>query len=155
GSTILILTSVLLPWAVKKIEQKIPFKVRELQILGISKFEFPRLTEWLPVEKGDPVYGGNWVKRSIDKLKEDPRIERAIVSRSMTGNVMIQIGERKNEALVNLNRLQFIDRDANLLGPVSPQSIQKIADLVTFTGPWGGKRSIHGFENQLKEGIVL
>jgi hypothetical protein len=154
SSVLLLSTSILLPKAIKRIERKIPFKVKELQVLGGNSFKIPNLSEWLSVKEGDPVYG-NWVGKSIDKLKENPRVEQAIVARSMTGEVMVKIGERKDEALVNLKTLHFIDKEAHILGPVDSDSRKNVADLVTLTGPWGEKGTIRGYENQLREGMMI
>lgn len=150
---LLVCFSAAMPFAIRRVERKIPMKVKELHISGISELKTPDVTNLLQIHEGDPLYG-KLTQKSVEKLKENPRVDRAVVARSITGEVMVNIGERKTEALMNADRLYYIDKDANVLGLADLRSVEKL-DLVVMTGPWGGKKSTQGYEDRLKEGVQL
>lgn len=143
---------VVLPGTMRNWGDRLPIKIRQLHVEGTKALSSIDLKSMAGFHKGEPLFG-EWGKDVVKKLKEHPRIERVTVARDATGKVFVRVAERKAAAMVNLDRLYFVDREGNLLGPADLRS-PEADDLVVFTGPWRKVPAV-GMKEQLVEGLGL
>jgi cell division septal protein FtsQ len=107
-------------------------RIRQLEVMGLSAIPSVDFNELLGIEKGKPVMG-EWLKKSAALASANPRVGNVTVSRSMTGEVQVRVRERKAQALLNLDRLYYIDGEANILGSARFDSPEAL-DLPVITG---------------------
>ncbi|MFH1263720.1 MAG: FtsQ-type POTRA domain-containing protein [Pseudomonadota bacterium] len=147
-----IAATVFLPRFIRELERKIPFTVRNLHVQGakaLSKIEVQALSG---IQEGGPLFG-RWRDEALKKMALHPRLERVTVARDVTGQIVVRVAERKVAALVNLDRLHFVDRDGNVLEAADASS-PEAAKLVVLTGPWKEKDA-PSLSSRLTEGLEI
>ncbi len=108
--------------------EKLPMKIRELHVQGAKALSAIELKALAGVQEGSPLFG-KWPAEVLAKVKQNPRVERVALVRDVTGKIVMHVAERKAEALVNLDRLYFVDREGNVLEAASPTSAG-VANLI-------------------------
>ena len=146
-----------LPWAVKNVGAKVPVKVKGLQIWGQTVLSENDLKSLSGIRKGDPLFAGS-VESVVSRLTSHPRVAQAAVTRNATGEVQIQVVERKPAALVSLNdnALYFVDAKGNLFAKADLQH-PRASELVVITGPWkiGGKNNARPDPSEFRQALEL
>ena len=130
----------------------ISLKVKGLKIQGLNTVNEMDLARLSGIEIGDPLFGVG-IDRALSRIMSIPRVESASVIRSVDGKVTIQVLERKASALINLDRLYYVDTAGNVLEPArwnAPESL----DFTVFTGPWSGK-AVDPDQNRIVEALRL
>jgi cell division protein FtsQ len=123
----------LVPWLAGRAKLDVAARVRALHLDSVLGAPSVDWREVLGVRKGDPLFG-TWTRRSAKTLSENPRVASATVARSMTGEVFVQVAERRAAAILNLNGLKYVDTAGHVLGPVG--KADRWADLPVISGPW-------------------
>jgi cell division protein FtsQ len=122
----------------KKASARWPARVSEFRVEGMKALSSPVAKELSSLWEGKSLFG-SFVSRSkeaVQTLGQNPRVANVTVLRDMTGQVLVKVAERQPAALVNLDRLYYVDREGLLLDPVTPDS-SEAANLVILTGDWG------------------
>jgi hypothetical protein len=141
-----------LPKLFRDLGERIPMKIREFHVQGAKVLSTVDLKSMAGLHEGSPLFG-NWSRDAVEKVKQHPRVERVAVARDVTGKVFVKVSERKAAAMVNLDRLYFVDREGNVLDVADPRS-PDAADLVVFTGPWRKVPAV-GLKEEVVNGFEL
>jgi hypothetical protein len=149
---LVVAAAVFLPRWFRDLGERIPAKVRQMHVLGTKALSSIQIQALTGVQDGTPLFGG-WQKEALEKVKKHPRIERVAVVRDVTGKVVVAVSEWKAAALVNLERLYFIDREGRVLEATDAGS-PEVANLVVLTGPWKEKDA-PSLKGRLSEGLAL
>ena len=128
---------IILPNWVRRLKDRLPMKVRNLQVQGIKALSALDLKVLSGIQEGSPLFG-SWVEGALARVSSNPRVAKVTVIRDVTGQVVIRVAERQPKALVNFDQLYYIDREGKILEQVRPNSPEAL-NLVVITGPWSGK----------------
>ncbi|HLG19076.1 MAG TPA: FtsQ-type POTRA domain-containing protein [Bdellovibrionota bacterium] len=146
-----------LPWLVRSTLPKLPVNVRELYVSGGSLLSALDIRSMAKVDRGQKLFSAS-MERVVQRVKADPRVERVAVVRNATGDMAIQVTERKAAALINLDDLYYADAEGTILGSV-PAGAKDMESLPIVTGPWKGsaknRKSIPEIRSALELMAVL
>lgn len=144
--------AVFVPRWFRDLGERLPMKIRELHVQGAKALSAIELKALAGIQEGAPLFG-KWPAEVLAKVKQNPRVERVTLVRDVTGKIVMHVAERKAEALVNLDRLYFVDREGNVLEAADPTSAG-VANLIVLTGPWKKEKRPEP-RAQLAEGLAL
>jgi cell division septal protein FtsQ len=153
GGCLLLAAVALAPYVLKRQKIRMPMRVRQLQVSGLSHFKSLEVKDLLDLKRGDSLFG-SWTKTSEEKIRSNPKLEGGTIARSLTGEVFMVVKERKVAALLNLDRLYFVDEQGNILGPAAANEGPAM-DLVVLSGPWSGKESRELLASRVRTAMEL
>ncbi len=90
------------------------FRVAEIKIDGVHITNKKKVLALSQLKEGENIFEID-LKQTVARVIENPMIKRASLSRILPDQISIQIVERKPIALVSLNRLYGVDKEATLL----------------------------------------
>ncbi|MFH1018020.1 MAG: cell division protein FtsQ/DivIB [Pseudomonadota bacterium] len=153
GACVLVACVALTPYIVKRQKFRLPLRVRQLRISGITHFPSLDLKDLVDLKQGDPLFG-NWTKTTQEKIRRNPKLEGGTIARTLTGEVFMVVTQRNVAALVNLERLYYVDEKGNVLGPAL-KTEGPAPDLPVLTGPWSGRKNWQGLRERVQEAMDL
>lgn len=98
------------------------FALREVVVEGVVRLSREQVLRTVGASFGTSLWevdGSAW-QRSLARL---PWVSAVRVRREFPGRVVVEIRERRPEAIAVLGRLQYVSRAGRLLGPVEPGEV--------------------------------
>ncbi len=131
----------------------LPGKIRELSVFGQRVVQSKDLKSVAGVSRDTPLFGG-WIDQTLTRVTSNPRVASAAVTRTATGQVVIRVSEHKAAALVNLERLYYLNAEGRVLDEARGDKPEAL-DLPVLTGPWSGAAHVSEWESRFREGTRL
>jgi cell division septal protein FtsQ len=141
----------LVPFLLERYANRLPMKVRAFRIQGQRALSAMDLKNLAGIREGDPLFGG-WIKKAPNKMIRNPRVEKVSIVRHVTGDVVINVSERRAKAIANFDELFYIDGTGRVLEKISPRAPEAM-DLPVLTGPWSGLRPSPAFDREIRDGL--
>ncbi len=138
---------------VARSKASLPFEVRNLKVNGLKTLQNIDLYEFTGIQKNTPLFG-KWMDDVLERVRANPRIAEATIFRNSTGEVVVQVAEHQAYALINLERLFFINGEGIILDEARLGSTET-RDLPVITGPWSGKKWTGEWTQHAKEAVLL
>ncbi len=145
----------LVPWAMERYGDLLPFQIEEVKVEGTEKLSPHQVLAVAGIKLGDPLFGAS-AQAAPQRLKGVPRVSDVLVIRDLRGRLTLRVREEEPRALVNLNRLYFVDDEGEVLDEAS-SNLAEAEDLPVITGPWGGKKpeKAHLYQDRFIEAIWI
>ena len=104
--------------------------IRDVRVLGANALSPPDLVKLSGLAKGAAL-SDKTSRSAIEKLRAHPRLSQVSIIKDVTGDIVIRVKEREPVALMQLDRLHYLDGEGRILDQADAR-----AALPIVTGDW-------------------
>lgn len=106
--------------------------IRGVRVVGASALLAPDLAKLSGLAKGG-AFTRQKTEDALAKLNKHPRLAQVSIVKDVTGDVLIKVRERAPVALIQLDRLHYLDNEGRILDQADSADV---ASMAVVTGEW-------------------
>lgn len=139
GILLVLSSMVYIPKLVKTLGTTDFSRIKNLKIIGASTFSAVDIQKMSGLVQGMVLSKKESVS-ATKKLQENPRFSQVAIMKDITGEVVIKVQERKSAAMIQSDKLYFVDSQGRILDEVEGTQ-KKMDSYPIITGHWKNEQT--------------